>query len=232
MRRRAVLLPLLLAALAPPVAAQEAPPGPGPRVQAAPAASAAASAILTIDLDRLLAETRYGRRMAADLQRQAEALGEENERLRVELTAVERDLTDRRPTMEPEAFRAMAEAFDARVQRIRAEQDAKEQALAASVEQERQRFVGAIRPVLGRLMIESGASVVLDGRDVVVSAAAVDATDEAIAAIDATLGDGAEATTEAPDTVVIVPDEAMSPAPADPLEVAPDTDLVPASPTD
>jgi prephenate dehydrogenase len=56
--------------------------------------------------------------------------------------------------------------------------------------------------VLGRLMIESGAAVILERRDVLLIASPVDITDEAIAAIDAELGDGSTvsgpATTEAP----------------------------------
>lgn len=148
------------------------------------------SPILTIDVERLLAETRFGQRVAEDLNARTEALAAENERLRIELTEEERSLTERRPTMEVEAFRAEADAFDARVQRIRAEQDAKQEALAASIEQDRRTFLNAVQPVLGRLMIESGAAVILERRDVFMSASLVDVTEEAIDAIDAELGDG------------------------------------------
>jgi len=92
--------------------------------------------------------------------------------------------------MEVEAFRAEAEAFDAKVQRIRSEQDAKEQALSDSVEQGRTEFLNAATPVLAGLMIDSGAAVILQRRDVFLSASLVDITDEAIAAIDAQLGEG------------------------------------------
>ncbi|HVG47448.1 MAG TPA: OmpH family outer membrane protein [Rubellimicrobium sp.] len=148
------------------------------------------SPVLIIDVDRLLSETKYGRRIRGDLTAQVEALAAENRRIEAELTAEEQSLTERRPTMEVEEFRAEAEAFDARVQRIRAEQDAKEQALNDAVEQGRAQFLNAASPVFAQLMIDSGAAVILERRDVFLSASPVDITDKAISAIDAQLGEG------------------------------------------
>lgn len=202
MRLRALILPALLAMAPLGAVAQEGSPAPAGEVQ---------SPILTIDVERLLAETRFGRRLAEDLQARADALDAENERLRLELVEEERSLTERRPSMEGEAFRVEADAFDSRVQRIRAEQDAKQEALAASVEEDRRTFLNAATPVLGRLMIESGAAVILNRRDVFLSASLVDITDEAIAAIDAELGDGSEVAVPAP----------PEPAEAPTLEAAP-----------
>ena len=148
------------------------------------------SPILTIVSDRLFAETRFGQRMQSELRARADALAAENESLQAELSAEEQSLTKRRPTMEVEAFRAEADAFDARVQRIRNEQDAKQEALKQAVEDSRDAFINAVRPVLAELMIESGAGLILEQRQVVLSATLIDVTDEAIAAIDAQLGDG------------------------------------------
>lgn len=169
------------------------------------------SPILTLDVDRLLAGTRYGRRLGEDLNRRREELAAENRRIEAELTAEEQSLTERRPTMEVEAFRAEAEAFDAKVQRIRSEQDAKEQALSDSVEQGRTEFLNAAQPVLAGLMIDSGAAVILQRRDVFLSASLVDITDEAIAAVDAQLGEGdgppAGTGTPAPDASPAAPQD-------------------------
>ncbi len=181
----------------------------GPAAQEAPAPDAAGpvqSPVLTIDAERLFAETLFGRRVNAELVARSDALQSENERLAAELAARERGLTERRPTMEPEAFRAAADAFDADVQRIRAEQDAKEVALQQTLDAERQRFLGVVTPVLARLMIESGAAVILERRYVFLGVGLVDVTDEAIGAIDAALGDGSEG---------------QGPAPAEPAEEAP-----------
>ncbi|EYD77266.1 Outer membrane protein H precursor [Rubellimicrobium mesophilum DSM 19309] len=166
------------------------------------------SPILTIDVDRLVAETRYGQRLGQDLKTQEEALAAENRRIEAELTAEESSLTERRPTMEVAAFRAEAEAFDAKVQRIRAEQDAKEQALSGAVNEGRTEFLNAATPVLAQLMIDRGAAVILQRRDVFLGASLIDITDEAVAAIDAQLGDGRTRGGEA------VPDSSGEEAPA------------------
>jgi Skp family chaperone for outer membrane proteins len=153
------------------------------------------SAVLTIDFERVFVESAYGRRVAADLGAQSEQLAAENRRIEADLVAEEQSLTARRPTMTPEAFRAEAEAFDAKVQGIRAAQDAKEISLQTALDDARAAFLRAATPLLGQIMQESGAAVILDGRAVFLSTGAVDVTDRAIATIDAAIGDG---TTPAP----------------------------------
>ncbi|NAZ36967.1 OmpH family outer membrane protein [Rubellimicrobium sp. CFH 75288] len=185
--RGVLILAAALGAWSPPLPAQEAEPPPRVAVQ---------SPVLTLDVERLFAETRFGRRIEADLRQRGEALQRENEALAAELTARERSLTERRASMEPEAFRAEADAFDREVQRIRAEQDAKEAALRDAAAEGRQTFLNEAMPILARLMVASGAAVILERRSVFLGAGVVDITDEAIAAIDAALGDG---TAVAPD---------------------------------
>ncbi|MCX7300100.1 MAG: OmpH family outer membrane protein [Rhodobacterales bacterium] len=157
------------------------------------------SPVLTIDPDRLFAETVFGQRVTAEVKRDAAALEAENQQIEDQLTAEERSLTERRPTMEVEDFRVEAEAFDARVQAIRAEQDAKERALQQAVTEGRSKFLEAARPILAQIMIESGAAVVLDLRSVFLGVGAVDITDAAIKAVDAALGDGTAIPDEAGD---------------------------------
>ncbi|SDE10272.1 OmpH family outer membrane protein [Limimaricola pyoseonensis] len=194
MRRAALaLLGLCLALSAGPAMAQRvADARPVADTQAAPAPAPAVSAVLVIDTERLFAETRFGQRIARELQQDSEALAEENRALEAELTAEEQSLTERRADMTPEAFRAEAEAFDAKVQQIRRERDARERALQQEIAQSRERFLAAAGPTLGEVMIARGASVMLDRRAVFLSTGAVDATDAAIAALDAAVGDGAE----------------------------------------
>lgn len=148
------------------------------------------SSVLIIDVDRLLAETAYGRRLSEDILRRGEALDAENDRIAAALTAEERSLTERRPTMDPQAFRAEADAFDARVQRIRTEQDAKQQALESAVAEGRDAFLAAATEALSGLMRDREASVIMERRDVFLNISAVDVTDDAIGAIDAAIGSG------------------------------------------
>jgi Skp family chaperone for outer membrane proteins len=150
----------------------------------------AQSPILTIESDRFFAESQFGRRIAAEIEAESIVLSAENRRIEAELMAEERDLTERRASMDPEAFRALADGFDARVQEIRRTQDAKARALNQRRDASRVAFLQAAVPVLETLMREAGAGVVLERASVFISANATDITDEAVARIDAAIGDG------------------------------------------
>lgn len=149
------------------------------------------SPILTIDLDRLFEETRLGVRASTQVEAEALALTEENRRIEAELVEEESDLTEQRATLPPEEFRTLADAFDAKVQRIRAEQDAKARDLAQLREAARQGFLGEIGGILTEIVNERGAVVVLERRDIFISADRIDVTDEAIDRINQALGEGA-----------------------------------------
>ncbi|PLL13521.1 outer membrane chaperone Skp [Tabrizicola sp. TH137] len=207
---RPVLAALALLA-AQPVAAQQA-QGAGEAV-VLPRAP-----ILTLDRNRLLAETRFGRALETQFQTDSEVLIAENLRLEQALESEERALTDRRPSLPAEEFRKLAEEFDAKTEAIRAAQDAKSRAITSRRDAERQRFLQAAIPVLADLMRDTGAVAIFDKETVILSLRGVDITDEAIARIDAVLGDGSdldaapEAGPEpAPEAAPVAP---VAPAPA------------------
>lgn len=148
--------------------------------------------ILTLDQERLFDGSRVAERVAEEFERRSAELATENRRIEAELEAEELDLTKRRPGLAPEAFRALADAFDEKVQGIRAAQDAKARELQRLQEQGRQDFLRQITPVLAQIVRERGAVAVLDRRSVLLSADAIDITDEAIARINAALDAPAE----------------------------------------
>ena len=148
------------------------------------------SPILSLDQDRMFALSDFGKRFEADLQADGSLLEAENRRIEAALEAEEKDLTARRPAMSAEAFRALADAFDTKVQRIRSEQTAKARALGQRTEDAQRQFIEAARPVLEQMMVDAGAVVIIDPRSVVMSRAAIDVTDEAIRRINANIGDG------------------------------------------
>lgn len=149
-------------------------------------------AVLTVDPERLFAETAFGLRAGRDIETRATALATENRRIEAELTAEERELTEKRATLSIEEFRALADAFDEKVDQIRAEQDAKTREVQGLREEEQQRFFRQVGPILRDLLVERRGLVLLDRRQVIAAAEAVDITDEAIARIDAEIGDGTE----------------------------------------
>lgn len=148
------------------------------------------SPILTIDSERVFNESAFGMRVAQDVEAQGSALAAENRQIEADLGAEEQQLTTQRTAMDPEEFRVLADAFDKKVQDIRAVQAQKGRALNQLVDQEREVFLNGAGPVLEELMRDTGAAVILERRSVFVSANAIDITDEAITRIDATLGSG------------------------------------------
>ncbi len=157
------------------------------RAQVAPSPR---QAILTIDPERLFADSLYGERVDAEIAADTQALQKEFQQLEADLTAEEKDITEKRATMAPADFRALADAFDAKVQKIRKTQDAKARELDHRLEQERAKYLNLVLPVLGELMKERGAAVILDHRMAFAVASGVDITEEALQRIDATIGDG------------------------------------------
>lgn len=150
------------------------------------------SPILTIEAERLFNDSAFGQRIAQEREAESAVLSAENRRIEAELTTEEQDLTERRGTMEPEAFRVLADAFDEKVQEIRRTQDAKARALTQSREADRVAFLQAAAPVLEQLMREAGAAVLLERGSVFLSLNATDVTDTAIERVDAAIGDGAD----------------------------------------
>jgi Skp family chaperone for outer membrane proteins len=154
------------------------------------------SPILTIESERLFAESAFGRRVAREIEAESAVLAAENRRIEAELTAEEKDLTERRPDMEAAAFRALADAFDEKVQSIRRTQDGKARVLAQRRDADRVVFLQTAAPVLELVMRDAGAGVILERASVFLSANATDVTDLAIERINAALGDGSATQTD------------------------------------
>jgi len=148
--------------------------------------------VLIVDSERLFIETLYGQRLSSELATQATALQAENDRIAESLTLEERSLTLRRPEMDPQEFRDEAAAFDRKVQDVRRVRDAKNVELQVANAEARARFEQRVQGVVANIMIERGAVLVLEQRNVVLSVRAANITDDAIVRIDAEMGDGAE----------------------------------------
>lgn len=186
MRVRLALVGLLAALAAGPVRSQDAGDvTPQDPVVVAPV-------VLVIDYDRAFSQSMFGQRVVAEFSQAARALEAENTRITQELQAEEQELAARRPDMAPADFREAAEEFDARVQVIRATQDAKETTLQSAREELLTVFISTADPILATFMQDRGAVLLLDRRSVRLFAQSVDITDDAVRAIDAEIGDGAD----------------------------------------
>lgn len=138
-----------------------------------------------LDDDRLLRDSRMGQQVLAGIRAAEQALEAENQQLFEQLTAEESALVEARPTMTPEAFREAADAFDRRVEEIRAERDQRSQELARQSEIAVQRFYEAALPVLVRLMNERGLVAILKPDAMIIGAEWLNITDLAIERLDA-----------------------------------------------
>ncbi len=146
--------------------------------------------ILVLNQDRLLAQSEYGQRIQSELEAAAQALTLENREIEAQLTAEELRLTELRPTTAPDEFRVMAEEFDVRVEGIRSAQEAKGRDLQSQADTAQARFFEIATPILLDIVRTRGAAVLLDNRGVLLSADAIDITDDALARINAEIGDG------------------------------------------
>ena len=143
------------------------------------------SPILVIDQDRLFAETSLGAESLAEIEQAANDLKDENQKIEETLISEERALTEQRATLPAAEFRLLADRFDVRVQRIRADQDEKARALTRAQEDARASFFQEVAEIISGIVREKGARVVLDRRDVLLSAGQIDITDEAITRVNA-----------------------------------------------
>jgi Skp family chaperone for outer membrane proteins len=143
------------------------------------------SPVLVIDQDRLFAETRPGTEALREIEEREAALARENQEIEAELIERERELTELRPTVPADEFRGLADAFDERVERIRAEQDDKARDLTRAREDARQDFFQDVAGIISEIVRDEGAVVVIDRRAVFLSANRIDITDEAIRRVNA-----------------------------------------------
>lgn len=151
------------------------------------AALAQDTRVLVVDIDRMLNTSRFGQAFLADLEAAREALLAENTQIEADLIAEESALTEQRATLSPEEFRPLAEAFDAKVTALRAGQDEKARALTQEFENRRQLFFQRVGPILGAIVQERGADVLLEQSATLIRNEAAVITDLAIERIDAEL---------------------------------------------
>lgn len=173
MRASGCVLALLAALCVTPARAQDTvPPPPN-------------SSFLIINQGRLLTDSRSGQAILSDEEQQRDAMRTEARALDASFEAEERRLTEERPTMQPEAFRAASDAFDARVVDARRKQDERSDDLAQEFDQRRRQFYARVAPILVRLMDRFQAKAIFDETSVLLADQSLNITAAVIAEIDA-----------------------------------------------
>lgn len=178
-----------LALLSPAVSAQEVAPQPS---TTPPLEFETKPEVLILDFDKFYLSSAFSSRIDAEIQAEIQIIRTENDKIVEELEAEERRLTDLRATLSADEFQEMAEAFDEKVQALREEPIEKERELLERRANARQYFLQAAQPILQQIMSETGASVIIDRRNVIMHASTRDITSLAIARTDAVLDQGAD----------------------------------------
>lgn len=153
-------------------------------------ADEAGSQIVIIDRQSLFSATQYGRRVLETVEKERVRLASETRKAEELLLEEERQLTQQKTELAPEDFRKLAKAFDEKVQSLRNEGSRREQTFVKRLEREQAAFFERIGPILGELVRELGAVVIIDRRAVLLTARNIDITKPAVDRIDAVLGDG------------------------------------------
>lgn len=155
--------------------------------QNVPLSVAPQSPVLTIKQQELFDGSAFGEASLRRIEALSRALQAENREIEASLETEERSLTERRADLPVEEFRALALAFDDKVEGIRAAQEAKAREVTRQREIDQTRFYENAAPVLAELVRAKGGVLLIDQSAVVLSLDAIDITDEAIALIDALL---------------------------------------------
>ncbi len=146
-----------------------------------------APAVLILDFEQLYTSSAYSQRIEAEIKAETLIIQAENERIVAELEAEEQELTTLRGQLSTDLFRKRAAEFDAKVEKLRAEPLEKERELLQRQAAARRVFLQAAQPILQSILLETGASVILDRRNVIMHASTLDITQLAIARTDAAL---------------------------------------------
>ena len=169
------------------------------------------SQILTIDSTRLFPETVLGQSIIAALNEERRIFASEGQAIADALRAEELELTEKRQTLSREEFSQLAADFDQRVTATRAERDAAEAELTARAEAQERAFLGRVRPILGQLMAEAGAAVMIEADTVFLRNDVIDVTEIAIARInEVTVLSGDEEPDEQPTAKPTAPEPDVS----------------------
>ena len=137
-----------------------------------------------VDQERLLSGSIEGKLILEELNRKGNELRAENEGLQAELETEERALTEMRKNADQEEFRTHANAFDSKVNSIRAVQKQKLERLNEEYEQERERFFKKAELVMLEMMQERGIGMIVGRQAVLLATSSADITDDVIERMD------------------------------------------------
>lgn len=140
---------------------------------------------LVFDRERLLSQSKTAQKIETVRAQELKELGEENKAIDKALAYEEKELTHLRSSLSLEEFQKLANEFDSKVTALRAAQTEKTIEINKRAEAARRGLFDKILPILEDLARENGALAIIDIKNLILSANAIDITDIAIERIDA-----------------------------------------------
>ena len=136
--------------------------------------------LIAFDRDRIFAESELGQILEARLEALRDDLVAENNTIFADLEAEEKELTALKATLSSEAFSVKADAFDAKVIAIRAEQKAKSEMVQQTHEASVRDFEQSLNAVLTEIAQEVRAVAVFERKQIYLMSGSIDISLEAI----------------------------------------------------
>ena len=147
--------------------------------------------VASLNRERLLAESAYGKALIGRLTDRQTALAEENLNLQSDLEEEERALTEQRKILTAQEFKPLAEAFDTKVKSIRRVQEDKRLQLEKALQNARFGFFRRTEVIIAEIMQTRGIQFLLDEQAVLLSTGQGDITNEVITVLDQLFAEGA-----------------------------------------
>lgn len=141
--------------------------------------------LIAFDRDRILNESDIGRALEAKITTMRTDLVAENDAIFATLETEEKALSDLKATLSSEEFALQADAFDAKVIAIRAEQKLKLEAVQSTYDQGTRDFEAALNVVLKEIAQEVGAVAVFERAQFYLMSGSIDISREAVARLNA-----------------------------------------------
>ncbi len=147
------------------------------------------TSILIINQEALFAESNLGNDILVLEQQERDKLIEDGRTIGAAFMLEEQALTELRDTLPSDEFRALANAFDQKVEKARAEQETSDSIMISNIEARRRAFYQVIAPVLASLMQKYQATAIIDRRSVLLFDRNMDITNEAVDVLDQAYSD-------------------------------------------
>ncbi len=171
------------------------------------------SPVLVVDFDEVFRQSDRGQEILREFETRSRELADEIARIDLEMAAEEKLLTEKRATLPAAEFRTLADAFDAKVQALRAAQDARALELNRDQSNARLEFRQTAFPILGQLMLDAGAVLVVEKRNVLVFNDAIDVSRITAQRLDAAFAERAPGDAAVDETVPERPPEPQPDSP-------------------